>query len=903
MRILKYVLIIIVLFIASLFFLKSIKPIKTIVVVPAGKRYTKIDKEGITVLPNGRFITPIGKTYTIAPHPYGLILSKDDNTVVTANSGVSPLSISIIRGVKTDNVSIMQIPPGMTSDKGVIASVFMGLAIPSKGGIVYVAGGQENKIYVFNLKTGEKISYLDCSYRDEISDYSNGYIGDIVLSKNDKFLYAVDQIGFRVIIFDTKTRKIIKNISVGRYPFGIALSPDGNSIYVANVGMYEYKIVKGVDFDNLKKTALNFPASPFLSERSINGFKKGENYIPPLGNPNVIDSFSVWKIDTFNPEKAKVVSKVKTGRFVGEMIDGVPAVGGSSPNSITATPKYVFVSNGNNDTISVIDTKTFSIKKEIQLYLDKRLKKYRGIIPFGLDVSPDYKLLYVAEAGVNAVGVIDINNLKLIGHIPVGWFPSKIKVSSSNKFLVVANAKGYGSGPNGGKNFKEDKQYNYIGYLMRGSLSIVKLPLKKELRKLTKKVINNNFRFYKITDNMVNKRKNNPIPIYPGEKKSPIKYIVFISKENRTFDEVLGQKMGVEGEPDLARYGLDIDFSNKKGTVVIKNGSIMVNHFELANKFAISDNFYVDSDVSADGHRWLVNTYPNEWVETTTPASYGDNRDYKKEIKSPGIFAFNGAAGAIYPEDYNEKGSMWEHLERNGISFFNFGFGLMFEPASYNISYTDIGMRYFINYPTPYPMYERTSKEYPTFNMAIPDQFRVSRFIEEFKKRWLYEKKRLPSLLTIILPNDHGAEERPKYGYPFRESYMVDNDLALGRIIEFLSHTQYWKNMAIFVTEDDAQGGVDHIDAHRSILMVISPYAKKNYVGKYHYSFGSIFKTFWNILNIPYLNQYDATANDLSDLFTDVPDFTPYSAIPIDRRIFDPQKALDPFDKNLIGMN
>jgi len=156
----------------------------------------------------------------------------------------------------------------------------------------------------------------------------------------------------------------------------------------------------------------------------------------------------------------------------------------------------------------------------------------------------------------------------------------------------------------------------------------------------------------------------------------------------------------------------------------------------------------------------------------------------------------------------------------------------------------------------------------------------------------------MPQLITVIIPNDHGAGERPDAGYPFRESYMVDNDLAVGRIIEFLSHTPYWKNMAIFITEDDAQNGVDHIDAHRSILMVISPYAKKDYVSKVHYSFGSIFKTFWNLLGLPYLNQYDAAATDLSDMFSDTPDFTPYIALPPDLRIFDPDKALSPIDED-----
>ena len=314
--------------------------------------------------------------------------------------------------------------------------------------------------------------------------------------------------------------------------------------------------------------------------------------------------------------------------------------------------------------------------------------------------------------------------------------------------------------------------------------------------------------------------------------------------------------------------------------------------------FLPADNFYVDSDVSADGHRWLVNTYPNEWCETCTAASYGGNRSFDFNSKAPGVYAMNGAAGAIYPEDYNEAGSMWDHLERNNIDFFNFGFSIMFEPGIYDEKYKYEGIRHYINYPLPKPIWDRTSKQYPTYNMAIPDQFRIDQFQKEFEEKWISGQETMPAFITVIIPNDHGAGERPEAGYPFRESYMADNDLAVGRIVEYLSHTPYWENMLIVITEDDAQNGVDHIDAHRSVLMLASPWVKEDYVSHGHYSFGSVFKTFWNILGMPYLNQYDAGATDLADFFTDTPNYRTYSAIPADHRVFDPQKALDPFDEN-----
>jgi hypothetical protein len=185
---------------------------------------------------------------------------------------------------------------------------------------------------------------------------------------------------------------------------------------------------------------------------------------------------------------------------------------------------------------------------------------------------------------------------------------------------------------------------------------------------------------------------------------------------------------------------------------------------------------------------------------------------------------------------------------------------------------------------------------FPVYNTAIPDQYRVDMFIKEFEARWADGKEELPSVMTVRIPNDHGAGERPEDGYPFVASYMADNDLAIGRFVEYLSHTRYWKNMAIVITEDDSQGGIDHVDAHRSVLMVASPYVKRNYVGHVHYSFGSIFKTMWNSLGIPHLNQYDFGASDLGELFSDQPDFAPYNAKQVDPRLFDPQKALTPLD-------
>lgn len=865
-----------------------------IISAPAGSEFTKIDKTGKTIIPNGRFITPAGKSIVTAPHPFGLTLSPDGNIAVTANSGINPLSITIVRNILSDKPEVQQIPPGPSTDRGVLASVFMGLAISPDNQTVYVAGGQENKIFLFNLKTGQKTDSIDCSFVSSEFDYSHGYIGDMKLSKDGKKLYAVDQIGFRMLILDTETLTLKHSVPVGRYPFGINLSPDEKKIYVANVGMFEYSRIKTADG---KFKSIDYPAFAFGSKEMREGIKNDTITIPGLGDPNTIEAFSIFAINLEDPEKSKVVAKIKTGHLVGSIIEGIPAVGGSSPNSIVATDEYVFVSNGTNDNISVISIEKDTVIHTIYLKPDERIRQFRGVIPFGLALSPDYKRLYVAESGINAVAVINVSDFRVMGHIPTGWFPSKLEVSNDGKKLIIANAKGYGSGPNGGEAFESRNEGSYIGSLMKGTIQIVDIPQDEQLQEMTNQVVSNNFLFTKTNDTVFHKRINNPIPLFPGEKESPIKHIVFISKENRTYDEIFGQIEKGNGDSSIARYGRNVSFSNRNKTDFLSNITVMPNHLAIASQFAFSDNFYVDSDVSADGHRWLVNTYPNEWCETSTAASYGGNRSFRENSNAPGVYAMNGAAGAIYPEDYNEAGSMWDHLERHNATFYNFGFSIMFEPAIYKAEYKYTGINQFINYPMPQPLFKRTSKTYPTYNMAIPDQFRIDQFIKEFNAKWIKGQDTMPEFITVIIPNDHGAGERPEAGYPFRESYMADNDLAVGRIVEFLSHTPYWKNMLIVITEDDAQNGVDHIDAHRSVLMIVSPWVKRDYASHVHYSFGSLFKSFWNILGLPYLNQYDAGANDLADFFTNTPNYKPYNALPVDKLMFDPQKALDPFDE------
>jgi YVTN family beta-propeller protein len=865
---------------------------------PALLEQARIERAGRTIIPNGRIITPRGRQVEVAPHPYGLVLSPDGSLAVTANCGVRPFSVSVITDVLSDNPTVRQIPKGFDTDEGVLASVYMGLAVSPDNSTLYVGGGQEGKIVIIDLAGDSRTSEIEANGPLAGRTYEDSYIGDLSLSRDGRLLYALDQANFRLLVASTQDRRLLSSVPLGRYPFGLAVSPDGERVFAANVGMFEYSRVEGVDLDNPDRQGFLQPPFAFESREAREGMEIEGYRVPGLGDPNVPESFSVWEVNVADPANPRVTARIKTGVLVGEMVGGIPAVGGSSPNSVAAADSRVFVSNGNNDTISVIDTEKDAVIQTIRLTLDRRLKSLRGIIPFGLALSPDQRRLFVAEAGINAVAVIDTRQGRVLGHIPTGWFPSKVAVSRDGRSLIVSNAKGFGSGPNGGPDFVAGPEGTYIGNLMKGTVSIIPLPGDEDFSKETTQVIANNFRFEKPDPDDLSWREGNPIPLYPGEEDSPLRHIVFVVKENRTFDEVFGQVAGADGAASLARYGSDVTFSNKDGSRKVEKATVMPNHLALARRYAISDNFYCDSDVSADGHRWLVGVYPNEWVEVNVAESYGGGRDMKFSSTAPGELAFVGASGAIYPEDYNEAGSIWDHFARHGVDYFNFGLSIQFAtPVEDDKRFKYTGTTNVINYPTPAELAEHTSRLFATYNTSIPDQFRVDMFIKEYTGLWAGEGKDFPSFVTVYLPNDHGAGERPEDGYPFRQSYMADNDLALGRLVEFLSRTPFWKKMAILVTEDDPQNGVDHVDAHRSLLMVISPWAKMGQVSHVHASFGSIIKTVWHILGLPYLNQYDGGANDLADMFSDQPDFTPYSALPADPRIFDPQKALDPLDE------
>jgi hypothetical protein len=290
----------------------------------------------------------------------------------------------------------------------------------------------------------------------------------------------------------------------------------------------------------------------------------------------------------------------------------------------------------------------------------------------------------------------------------------------------------------------------------------------------------------------------------------------------------------------------------------------------------------------------MLGVIPNEWVEANSNVS----KTAKLFSKASGR-RFPGSTGSMDPEDYAERGGLWEAMERSHVSFYNFGEGNETAHVREQWMDTATGSAHAVMVPMQKALWPRTSHNYAGFNTNIPDQFRMNQFESEFTKMWLHGKTKMPQLITMQVPNDHTAHPRPGDGYPFIHSYVADNDLAVGRILHFLSRTPYWKHMLVIITEDDPQGGVDHIDAHRSLLMMAGPYVKHGYTSHVHANFGSILKTIYTILDVPYVNQYDATATLLQDFFTDQPDYRPYDLVFPSTEVFDPQSAMKKYNRTI----
>ena len=563
------------------------KGIKTLQ-VPAESQFSRINPtsdipnlkftEGVSILPSGRFVTPVGKVTRITRGAFGLAIAPDEKrAVVLHHNGV----VTVMDLVNNESIRVPsydgKIPPLDTE-------TFLGVAFANDNKTVYLSGGDKGNIVIFDALAYKKIDSISLNGVFNGEKFEDSFTSDLTINRTKNELLVLDRGNNRLVRIDISTKKITASIPVGRIPFGISLSKDGTKAFVANVGLYDYPLAPGVTPTNKDTMHLDFPAFGIPSkEADTEGVTLPDGrFIPALGSALAEEAMSVWIVDV---TKNQVVAKLKTGLQIGEKIEEAEIVGGASPNSVAVGAKFAYVSNATNDLISIIDIAKNKIVGNIQLTVDKRIDKYRGLMPFGLTLSRDEKTLYVALLGFNAVAVVDVQKRTTKGLIPTGWGTTRVQLFNNDTQFAILSARGYGAGQNGGKDFKKPVQGTYVGDIQLGTCQIVSVPTDILLKTYTQQVLKNTFK------EVVVENPNTICPPQYSSKKSPIKHVVYITKENRTYDEVFGQLKQAKGDETLARFGVNVEIK-QKDSVILRGVSVSQNHHKIAQHWAFSDNFY-----------------------------------------------------------------------------------------------------------------------------------------------------------------------------------------------------------------------------------------------------------------------------------------------------------------------
>ena len=491
----------------------------------------------------------------------------------------------------------------------------------------------------------------------------------------------------------------------------------------------------------------------------------------------------------------------------------------------------LFVANANDNSVSVVDTRTRRQTEVLNaaLYPDAPA----GSTTNSLALSADEKTLYIANADNNCLAVFDVSEpgeSRSLGFIPTGWYPTCVKTAGSK--IIVANGKGASStanpkGPQPTMKDRDERAAQYIGALFLGTLSMIEAPAEPLLGQYSKLVYENT-PYSKEKERVTEGEKGNPVPARVGDP-SPIKHVFYIIKENRTYDQVLGDVKEGNGDPSLCLFP----------------EKVTPNLHALAREFVLLDNFYVDAEVSADGHNWSMAAYATDYVEKTWPTSYGGRG---------GAYDYEGGNALAFPGG----GYIWDYCRRAGVTYRTYG---------------EFADDYKANYKT---LEGHICPGYSSWDLNIQDVEREKVWEHDFDS--LAAAGRVPRFNTVRFGNDHTSGMAKGAYSP--EAAVADNDQAVGRFIGHLSQSNIWKESVVFILEDDAQNGPDHVDAHRSIAFVAGPFVKRRFVDHTMYSTSSMLRTIELILGLPPMSQYDAAATPMWRCFMEKPDFTPFAARP-----------------------
>jgi len=692
------------------------------------------------------------------------------------------------------------------------------------------------------------VAQLNAFARDAAGDsaapaYSSGALGDY-MAGSPAVATRAGADGRRVAVVpltandalavvEAETGKSVRLVPLGVAPVAAVLSPDGAVAYVSNLG----------------------GTRPKGSERSATQCCDPRAERVRIDARGIAAEGTVTRVDV---SAGRVTHTIAVGRHP-------TALAWDEPNA------RLYVAGGNADAVSVIDTRSSSVIATLPVapFRERNI----GLAPTALALAPDGATLYVALGGANAVAVYDVRGVRsttpawrLLGLIPTAWYPSSLDVSSDGKYLAVGALLGVGSGE-GATEGSPGRRARYV-HAVRGSVSVVTIPTTAELAGYSTAVAQNN----RLTPagssgsvaTSLAPRANaapQPIPERPGEP-TPIRHVVFIIRENRTYDQILGDLGRGASDPSLVIYGRDIT----------------PNAHALSERFVTLDHFFASGGNSADGHQWL--TQANETEYPLWPLYYG--RSYPSEGNDPLA--------------YSSGGFLWENAQTKGKRVAVFGeyapaasdsisgvrsdlFAQWHEPRADRPAYFREALRKRYNTRSQIPSLDRVLiREYPGWTQEVPDVVKAEDILAHLRD-W-NNAGSMPELTMVILPSDHTVGTTPGWCTP--RACVADNDLALGRIVEGLTHSRFWPTMAIFVVEDDAQNGVDHIDGHRTVALAISPYTRRGIVDSTFYSQPSMVKTIELILGLPAMSLFDLVATDMRASFLapgQQPDLAPYTAI------------------------
>jgi YVTN family beta-propeller protein len=743
------------------------------------------------LLPNGWTITPAGRQVPLTDLPLNIVPLADGKHALVATSGYNRHQLSLI-----------DLDAGTVLSQETVRQSWFGLAVGPKEDQVWWSGGGANMLHTFALKDRE------------LTRTSKAEPDPTKLSKEERDKLRAQEAKQRA------------------FKSGLALSRDGKTLYSLDINA---GTISALDLDcGCGDRTATVGGRPYDVVPARNGSRL---YVSDWAGRSVL---------ALDPDSLRVVARIAVGEH---------------PNQIAAHPRddRLFVACASSNTVAVVDTRRGTVIETIATALFPRAPE--GSTPDALAVSPDGKTLYVANADNNCVAVIDVaepSRSEVRGFIPTGWYPTAVAVTPDGRHLLVGVGKGNQTRPNPIPKGKPPEllpdgrvPFPYIGTTMSGALSIVPVPDEKQLRQHTATVYRNCPYSDKLLSGAPAAEKT-AIPAEVGAA-SPIKYVIYIIKENRTYDQVFGDVPKGNGDPALVMFG----------------EKVTPNHHKLAEEFVLLDNLYCNGQVSQDGHPWSTMAYNTDYVAKDWHVTY------------------SGRKGVADDDEANlEKapsGYLWDACARAGLSYRSYG---------------EYG--------------KRVSQPDGTFRMegAVPglvghhcpdwgnsrvkgawarDPKQIETFLREY--RAFVKNGTMPRFIVMSLGEDHTTGTAPGTFTP--QACVASNDLALGQLVDAVSHGPLWKETAIFVIEDDAQNGPDHVDAHRTVGLVVSPYTKRGAVDSTQYSTVSMVRTIELILGLPPLSQYDAAARPMFASFTGRADLRPYDHAParIDLYAINPKTA------------